>query len=89
MELGTPDVPGLSATLLVTDPGDITAIIPAASNVPGHLVPVSLARGPAGRVFLVDYVGQVTQYDPGSELQVVGRLPVLTGSRWEAAGSCS
>ena len=61
VQLGSAGPQGLSATLLVTGPRDVIAIVPPGLNSAGHFVPVN-AVGGASSVWMVNTHGDVAMH---------------------------
>jgi hypothetical protein len=87
VELGAAGAQSLSATLLITGPQDVIAIVPPGPNSPGHFVPVN-AVGGAAAVWMVDFEGDVAEHLQSGTTSVVGKVPVPANSYAQLAGPC-
>ncbi len=86
--LGSADVAGMSATLLVTGPQAVETIIRPGTNGAGHPVPVN-ATGGHSAVWMVDNSGHVFAYSSAGTLVNIAVIPLSTGEGAQLAGPCS
>ena len=55
---------GRNAAKLAPLPGAARPLVSAAGDMAGHALPMRVAAGPGGSVFMIDAAGAILRYDP-------------------------